>query len=155
MQVVPGQVVSFHYTLRSEAGEVLDSSVGKAPLTYLHGYQPLSIAGLEEELSGRDVGQEFAVELAPAQAFGEYDPQKVQLVPREAFPPTTELQEGTRYTATTPEGKPLSFAVVEIQPEEVAVDFNHPLAGQRATLSVMVEGVRHATPEELQQAQAT
>ena len=150
MQISSGHVVSFHYTLRSKTGTVLDSSAGKPPLSYLHGQQSLSIAGLEEELSGRSTGDEIVVELPPAHAFGDHDPQKIQAVPREAFPATVALQQGSRYTTTTPDGKELSFTVIELQPETVVVDFNHPLAGQETLLSVKVEAVRHATPEELQ-----
>jgi FKBP-type peptidyl-prolyl cis-trans isomerase SlyD len=148
MQVTPGHVVSFHYTLRSEAGAVIDSSSGKPSFTYLHGYQGLNIAGLEEELTGHGVGEEVVLALPPSQLFGDYDPQKIQTVPHELFPPTVTLTAGTRYTTTTPEGQELSFSVIEIQPEVVIVDFNHPLAGQQAMLSVKVDSVRPATPEE-------
>jgi FKBP-type peptidyl-prolyl cis-trans isomerase SlyD len=150
MQISSGHVVSFHYTLRAKSGAVLDSSVGKPPLSYLHGHQPLNIAGLEEGLSGRSAGDEVDLELPPSQTFGEHDPQKVQAIPREAFPATATLQQGARYTTTTPDGKELSFTIMELQPETIVVDFNHPLAGQVTVLSVKVEEVRHATPEEIQ-----
>jgi FKBP-type peptidyl-prolyl cis-trans isomerase SlyD len=80
--------------------------------------------------------------------FGDYDPQKIQTVPQEMFPPTVVLTVGARYTTTTPEGKELSFRVIDIQPDAVILDFNHPLAGQHAVLAVRVENVRQATPEE-------
>jgi FKBP-type peptidyl-prolyl cis-trans isomerase SlyD len=148
MQVMPGHVVSFHYTLQSEAGAVIDSSLGKPPFTYLHGYQVLNIAGLEEQLAGHVVGEEIVLDLPPAQMFGDYEPQKIQTVPHDMFPPTVALTAGARYTTTTPEGKELSFRVMDIQPDVIILDFNHPLAGQRAILSVRVENVRQATPEE-------
>jgi FKBP-type peptidyl-prolyl cis-trans isomerase SlyD len=153
MQVAPGHIVSFHYTLRAEAGAVIDSSSGKPPFTYLHGYQGLNIDGLEEELAGHGVGEEVVLALPPSQMFGDYDPQKIQTVPHELFPPSVTLTAGTRYTTATPEGKELSFRVLEIQPEVVIVDFNHPLAGQQAMLSVKVENVRPATPEEFRRGQ--
>jgi FKBP-type peptidyl-prolyl cis-trans isomerase SlyD len=153
MQVALGHVISFHYTLRAEAGAVLDSSSGKPPFTYLHGYQGLSIVGLEEELTGHEVGEEIVLTLPPSQMFGDYDPQKIQTVPHELFPSSVTLTAGARYATTTPEGKELSFGVLAIQPEVVIVDFNHPLAGQRALLSVTVESVRPASPEEFRRGQ--
>jgi FKBP-type peptidyl-prolyl cis-trans isomerase SlyD len=36
MLVAEKSVVSIHYTLKNDAGEVLDSSVGQSPLAYLH-----------------------------------------------------------------------------------------------------------------------
>ena len=38
--------VSIHYTLTDDAGDVLDSSVGREPLTYLHGAGQI-VPGLE------------------------------------------------------------------------------------------------------------
>ncbi|MGE0822116.1 MAG: peptidylprolyl isomerase [Candidatus Binatia bacterium] len=148
MQVASGSVVSFHYTLSSDDGVVIDSSKGRAPFTYLHGYQTLNLTSLEEELTGQQPGEEIVLTLAPEQVFGDYDPHKIQELPREAFPETDAFTPGARYTTVTPEGKEISFSVVDIQPTVVIVDFNHPLAGQKAVLAVKVEEVRQATPEE-------
>ena len=38
MSIQQDQVVSIHYTLKNDAGEVLDSSAEGEPLTYLHGH---------------------------------------------------------------------------------------------------------------------
>jgi len=46
MKAAPGTVVSMHYTLTDDSGEVLDSSHGGAPLNYLHGHSNI-IPGLE------------------------------------------------------------------------------------------------------------
>ena len=151
MQVAPGHVVSIHYTVRLESGEVIESSEGQ-PLTYLHGYQPLGLISVEE-LNGRDIGAEVDCVLPPAKTFGEHDEQKIKRVPRTAFPPTVTLIEGNRYT-TTEKGIDMSFTVVEIQPAMVVLDFNHPLAGQSVVVSLKVINVRQASPEELQQGRA-
>ncbi|MBV9723616.1 MAG: peptidylprolyl isomerase, partial [Gammaproteobacteria bacterium] len=37
MSISPDQVVSLHYTLRDDAGEVIDRSAEGEPLEYLHG----------------------------------------------------------------------------------------------------------------------
>ena len=150
MRVVPGSVVSFHYTLLSNGGTVIESTQGRSPFKYLHGHQPLSIENLEEKLTGHEAGEEIVLTLPPNQ-FGEYDPRKIQELPREVFPPTNTLTPGGRYTTTTSEGKVLSFGVVDVQPTSIVVDFNHPLAGQEIVLSVKVEEVRQATPEECTQ----
>jgi len=80
--------------------------------------------------------------------FGDYDPQKIQSVPQDLFPPTVDMTADSWSTTPTPDGKELSFRVIDIQPDAIIVDFNHPLAGQRAVLFVKVERVRQATPEE-------
>lgn len=49
MQIAQNSVVAFHYTLTNDEGEVLDSSEGREPLTYLHGSGNI-IPGLEKSL---------------------------------------------------------------------------------------------------------
>ena len=56
MQIGENTVASIDYTLTDEAGQVLDSSQGREPLTYLHGAGNL-IPGLESALEGHSAGQ--------------------------------------------------------------------------------------------------
>jgi FKBP-type peptidyl-prolyl cis-trans isomerase SlyD len=81
MQVGPDKAVSIHYTLRDDAGEVLDSSDGREPLTYLHGSGNI-VPGLEKALDGKQVGDEVKVKVAPADGYGERDDANVRNVPR-------------------------------------------------------------------------
>jgi hypothetical protein len=48
-------VVTFHYTLRDPSGQVLDTSSGAAPVTYLEGAGQI-IDGLDEQLRGAAAG---------------------------------------------------------------------------------------------------
>ena len=149
MNIATGHVVSFHYTIQSESGVLIDSSFGKSPFSYLHGYQDLNVRGLEEKLAGHSTGEEIYMQLSPSQMFGEHDPQKVQTFPRDLFSSAMTFVEGKRYTTRTPEGKELAFRIVKIQPDTIMLDFNHPLAGQGAVLHATVNSVREATPEEI------
>ncbi len=51
MNVDRDTVVSIDYTLTNDAGDVLDSSRGSGPLTYIHGRGQL-VSGLEAALGG-------------------------------------------------------------------------------------------------------
>ena len=51
MNVANNCAVSIHYTLKNDAGEVLDSSIGGEPLIYLQGHQNI-VPGLENALEG-------------------------------------------------------------------------------------------------------
>src|SRR6195256_144867 len=57
MSITRDQVVSIHYTLKDDAGDIIDSSPGGEPLAYLHGHGNL-VPGLEREIAmavqGRD-----------------------------------------------------------------------------------------------------
>ena len=60
MQIAEHSVVSIHYKLTNDAGEVLDSSEGSAPLVYLHGAGNI-ISGLEKALLGKQQGDRLDV----------------------------------------------------------------------------------------------
>src|SRR6516165_11441819 len=98
MSVSQDQVVSIHYTLRDDAGEIIDRSADGEPLTYLHGHGNL-IPGLERELTGRKPGDRLQVKIAPAEAYGEYDKELVQRVPRRALKGIASLRVGMRLQA--------------------------------------------------------
>ena len=66
MQIGPETVVIFHYTLRNEEGEELETSRGGEPTAYLHGANNI-IPGLEEAMEGRESGETFGESLAVTQ----------------------------------------------------------------------------------------
>src|SRR5262249_47703228 len=72
MSISKDQVVSIHYTLRDDAGELIDRSAEGEPLSYLHGHGNL-IPGLEHVLTGRKAGDRLQVKIAPTDGYGEYD----------------------------------------------------------------------------------
>src|SRR5688500_3276594 len=95
--VSTGKVVSIHYTLTDDAGTVLDSSDGRAPLDYLHGAGNI-VPGLEEQLTGKTPGTHLKVEVAPEAGYGVHDPRGVQRVPRDSFPDDMELESGMQFS---------------------------------------------------------
>jgi FKBP-type peptidyl-prolyl cis-trans isomerase SlyD len=147
MSISQDQVVSIHYTLRDDAGEVIDRSADGEPLSYLHGHGNL-IPGLERELTGRKSGDRLQVKVAPAEAYGEYDRELVQRVPRRALKGIADLRVGMRLQTQTPEG-PRAVTVTQLSGDMVTLDGNHPLAGKSLNFEVEVAGVRAATEEEL------
>jgi FKBP-type peptidyl-prolyl cis-trans isomerase SlyD len=147
MSIAANQVVSIHYTLKGDDGEVIDSSAAGEPLTYLHGHGNL-IPGLERELLGKTSGDKLQVKIAPADGYGEYDPQLVQRVPRRSLKGIANVRVGMRLQAQTAQGL-RAVTVTHIAGDMVTLDGNHPLAGQNLTFDVEVAAVRAATEEEL------
>ena len=147
MNITGDQVVSIHYTLRDEAGAIIDRSAEGDPLAYLHGHGNL-IPGLERELTGKSAGDRLEVRIAPADGYGEYDRQLVQQVPRRSLKGIANVQVGMRLQAQTPEG-PRAVTVTHLSGDMVTLDGNHPLAGQTLHFQVEVAAVRAATAEEL------
>jgi len=147
MSIAQDQVVSIHYTLRDDAGEVVDRSADGAPLAYLHGHGQL-IPGLERELTGKKPGERLQVKVPPAEAYGEYDHALVQKVPRRALKGVGDPRVGMRLQAQTPQG-PRAVTVTQVSGDLVTLDGNHPLAGKNLNFEVEVAAVRPATEEEL------
>lgn len=148
MQIAQNSVVAFHYTLTNDAGEVLDSSEGREPLTYLHGAGNI-IPGLEKQLEGRAPGDKLQAKVAPEEGYGEVQPQLVQEVPRDAFQGVDDVEPGMQFQAQT-QGGPLMVTVTKVEGDTVTVDGNHPLAGQSLNFDVEIAEVREASEEEVE-----
>jgi FKBP-type peptidyl-prolyl cis-trans isomerase SlyD len=147
MQIATHKVVSIDYTLTDKEGSVLDSSEGRGPLTYIHGIGQL-ISGLEASLEGKSAGDALKVEVAPADGYGEWDPEKIAEVPRDQFTGIDDLKVGMQFSAHGEAGEQI-VTVSKIEEDTVTVDANHPLAGQALTFDVKIVGVRDATQDEL------
>ncbi|RQW82410.1 MAG: peptidylprolyl isomerase [Methylococcus sp.] len=148
MQIANHKVVSIHYTLTNDEGDVLDSSKGQEPLAYLHGLGNI-ISGLENALSGRSLGDKFTVTIAPAEGYGERDNEMVQSVPKSSFQGVDEILPGMQFQAQSPDGMQL-VTVIDVDGDEVILDGNHPMAGMTLNFDVEVTEIRDATAEELE-----
>lgn len=147
MPIARDSVVTIHYTLKDDAGEVIDSSASGEPLAYLHGHGNI-VPGLEKELTGRDVGDKVSVMVPPAEGYGEYDKDLVQSVPRRALRGIKDVRAGMHLHAQTEQG-PRTVTVTRVAGDMVTLDGNHPLAGKNLNFDIQIEDVRQATEEEL------
>jgi FKBP-type peptidyl-prolyl cis-trans isomerase SlyD len=145
--IAPEMVVSFHYKLTNNDGELLDSSPDGVPMPYLHGARNI-VPGLEKEMVDKKVGDKFDVKVSPAEGYGE----RVEgdaVVPRTEFPADVEIKKGMSLVAEGPDGEAFPLWVTKISGDEVTVDPNHPLAGVELNFEVEIAAIRAATEEEL------
>jgi FKBP-type peptidyl-prolyl cis-trans isomerase SlyD len=147
MTIGKDKVVTIDYTLTNQDGQVLDTSKGGQPLTYLHGNRNI-IPGLESALDGKLKGDAVTVSLPPEQAYGQRNEGMVQAVPKRMFQGVENIQAGMQFQAQSPQG-PRLVTVVGVEGDNVTVDANHPLAGVTLNFDVNVVEVRDATAEEL------
>lgn len=147
------QVVSIHYTLTNNDGEVIDSSREAEPLSYLHGAGNI-IPGLEQALVGKSEGASLTVTVEPELAYGEALVELVQVVDRAAFQGVDDVQPGMAFEAQGEDGAVQHIVVKAVEGEQVTVDANHPLAGETLNFAVDVVAVRDATAEELEHGHA-
>lgn len=147
MQIADRRVAQFHYTLTNDQGEVIDSSTGHDPLTYLHGKGNI-VPGLEKALVGKQAGDMLKVSVPPDEGYGLLLPEMIQVVPRDSFQGVDEIKAGMRFQAQTEHG-PLMVRVTQVTEDSVTVDGNHELAGQTLHFEIEVTDVRDASVEEV------
>jgi FKBP-type peptidyl-prolyl cis-trans isomerase SlyD len=146
--VQDGQIVAMDYTLHVD-GEVLDSSEGHDPLEFLQGAGNI-IPGLESKLYGMTIGESKKVTVAPAEGYGELDPNALVNVPRSQIPTGIPLEIGTEIQVTDQDGHVMVARIDRVEDESVRLDFNHPLAGKELHFDVKIVGLREPTDEELE-----
>jgi FKBP-type peptidyl-prolyl cis-trans isomerase SlyD len=153
-RVEAGTVVTIAYELRDADGELLDEP--DATVAYLHGGYGGIFPKVEAALEGHGPGFEVRLSLDPEDAFGDYDPELLRVEPRDAFPDV--LQEGMRFEGVPGDPgaaeDPRIYTVTGIADDQVVVDGNHPLAGERVWFRCTVQDVRPATDEELRHGHA-
>jgi FKBP-type peptidyl-prolyl cis-trans isomerase SlyD len=147
MKITDGKAVQIDYTLKNDAGQVLDSSEGRQPLAYLHGAGNI-IPGLEQALEGRETGDTLSVSIPPEQGYGERKEDMVMTADPAQFPNPDMVKLGARFQLQTDEGRYLA-TVVGVTADAVKLDLNHPLAGETLHFDVEVMDVQEASEEEI------
>jgi FKBP-type peptidyl-prolyl cis-trans isomerase SlyD len=158
LKIATGCIVEIEYELFDADGELVENSKEGGPMVYLHGNEEIP-EGLEKELEGRQKGDKLHVALPPGEAYGEYNPDGLVSVPREQFPPDAEIVPGDwiDVTLADAEGKEpqdaesIEMKVIEISPESIVLDANHPLAGQACSFDLTILSVRKASAEEIEE----
>jgi FKBP-type peptidyl-prolyl cis-trans isomerase SlyD len=135
-----GAQVSLEYILKLEDKTVLESNVGKEPMTYRHGAHEI-VPGLEQSLEGLAKGDKKHVVVKPADGYGEIDAKAVQEVKKSMIPEAAR-KVGAQLEAKSPDGQSMFPRVTEVKEETVVLDFNHPLAGKTLFFDVTVLDVK-------------
>lgn len=140
--VQEGSIVSIEYTLTDDQGKVIDSNVGKEPLTFIHGAGQI-VPGLEKELLGLKPGDQKKVQVKPEDGYGMPNPDAFQEMPRDSIPAEAQ-KAGTTLMAKAPDGRAMAVRVHEVKEKTVVVDLNHPLAGKTLNFDVTIKDIKAA-----------
>ncbi len=155
MALKDGDIVLVNYTVRSEDGVLVETTIediarkeGKYSEDTYYGPKPIVVdertlvKGFYKALKDMNVGDKKTAEIPPEEAYGVIDPAKIRKYPIRRF-----LKAGVR---------PEVGKVVEINNELgiikrvtdriVEVDFNHPLAGKKLVYEIEVIDIAD-TPE--------
>ena len=147
MKIAKDSVVRFHYTVAEVGQESLESSKDREPLAILYGHGNI-IPGLETAMLDREAGENFGVDVAAADAYGEKRDGLSQRVPKKHFG-AQKLEPGMQVVLQTNFG-PRAVTIQKVGMSVVDVDLNHPMAGKDLHFDVEIVEVREATAEELE-----
>lgn len=145
MNITKNTAVTLQFKVSDTTGKLLDQS--QEPISYLHGGYGNTFPKIEEALEGQGVGFATTVELAPADAFGDYNEALLQTIPKTQFPPGVKV--GGQLEGRAEDGNTIVFTVTKIKGPVVHLDGNHPHAGKTLRFAVKVLEVRAASEEEI------
>jgi FKBP-type peptidyl-prolyl cis-trans isomerase SlyD len=148
-QIGPAMWVRLRYAAFDEDGESVEDL--EPELDYVHGYGAL-LPRLERALEGQRTGARVSVKLPPAEAFGRRREEAVLELARDEFP--DDVAPGDRFDVEAADGNLLVLRVLDVTPDGVVADTNHPLAGQTVQFELEVLVVRPATDDEVRVAEA-
>ena len=145
MAIEKNQIVSIEYEV-SDGEKVVDSNIGGMPLVFMFGKGQI-IPGLENAIANMSIGEKAEVLVKAEDAYGEYDAEAKQEVPRDQFS-GIDLEVGMTLYGQGEDGGTVQVVVKEIGEESVIIDFNHPLAGKDLSFMVAINNIREASAEE-------
>ena len=140
LRIGPDREVTLHFALKLENGDVVDSTFDKQPATFKVGDGNL-LPGFEVALYGFKAGDKRSLQIEPESAFGQPNPQNVQVMPRSQFQ-DMELSEGLLIIFNDAANAELPGVVKAFDEQQVTIDFNHPLAGKTLSFDVEIIAVR-------------
>lgn len=162
MQVSHNHVITLHYQLKDDNGQILDKSYAGdscrddsccQPMTYLHGHQQM-IRGFETEIKGAAVGERREFTVMPADGYGLRNVNNIQRVPTKYLKHEGKLHVGQNIHVNTDNGvKP--GTIIKVGKFNADVDMNHPLAGKILHFEVEIMDIRKATEKEIEDLQCT
>ena len=148
MSNTENRVISIEYELKEKGNdEILDSNIGHSPLSFVSGKGHI-IPGLEKELMNMSAGEKATISVPSSEAYGEYNPEAIQTLPKEQFA-GIDLEIGMPLYGQSEDGQSVQVIVKEFNDNEVVIDYNHPLAGKDLEFSVNILESREATADEV------
>lgn len=153
-QVGPEMWVRLSVVIRDAEGEAVQEEPTETSFVFGFG---ATLPALEAGIEGLPAGAKKSLLIKPEDAFGERDPNAVLEVLRDEFP--EDVAEGDVFDAQEDEsagapGAMVLLRVLEVTPETVILDRNHPLAGQKVRFDVEILDVRPAEEDEISAAEA-
>jgi len=136
-----GDTLTLRYAIRLRNGTEIISNFDEPEADILTLGDGTLIQTLEQWLIGIKPGERHVFLLEPWQAFGSHNDELIQTVAREDIPAGMDISIDQLIEFTLPNGQTLPGRILDIAPEGVKVDFNHPLSDCPIEFEVEIESV--------------
>lgn len=157
VEIVKNSMVTLTYDLRidDEKGEVIEQATTEKPLQFLYGAGTM-LPKFESHLAGLKQGQPFTIRLTKDDAYGDVNNDAIVELPKQVFLVDGKFDDelikvGNAVPMMSSNGQRLNGIVLEVNDDNIKMDFNHPLAGEDLHFAGTVLEVREATEEEIAQ----
>lgn len=152
MALDKNDVVTLKYVLHTndENGErvFVEETSDENPMTFLYGVG-MMIPKFEQEIQNLNTGEKASFEISPSEGYGERNPEAMTQLPIDMFQGQELPPVGAVLPLSDNQGNNFQAMVLEVTPEAVVVDLNHPMAGRSLFFDVEILNTRPATEEEL------
>lgn len=141
------QVISFNCVVKTKVGKIVSSTYNREILT-LDKVAPGGILiGLNRNLGNLKKGEKRTIAVSADEGYGFYDPKKIILYPRKKLP--NSIRKGELINILSKTGVLRSYCILELHPDLVSLDGNHPLAGQDLIFEIETLEAREASQQEI------
>ncbi len=131
------RLVTLFVRMADMTGKVLEET-GPEGLTYLHGHGDI-FPKIEEALDGHFKGEGFFLKLEPEDAFGDYDPDALRMVPvRELGDDPEAITPGLCFASLPGDDTPGKWYVTDVADGVAVLEANHPYAGWALQFEIRV-----------------
>ncbi len=109
----------------------------------------MMIPKFEESIKGLNAGDKTSFTIEPGDGYGERNPEAIAQLPVDMFQGQELPPVGAVLPLSDNQGNNFQAVVLEVTPEFVVADLNHPMAGKTLAFDVEILSNRPATEEEL------
>ena len=151
MTIDNNHVVAVKYilhTIEEDGSKILvEETTAENPLTFLYG-MGMMIPKFEQNIHGLAAGDTAAFVIQPEEAYGEKQEGAIAKLPLDMFGEAGIPPLGAILPLSDDQGNNFQAFVVEVTPEAVIADLNHPMAGKVLDFQVEILNTRPATEED-------
>ena len=152
MTIDNNHAVTLKYVLKTDDANgkkvLVEETTDENPLSFIYG-AGMMIPKFEEQIKGLKTGDKTSFTILPEDGYGELNPEAVVQLPIDMFEGQELPPVGAILPLSDNQGNNFQAFVVEVTPEAVIADLNHPMAGKSLHFEVEILNNREATAEEL------